>query len=405
MSFRGKPAHPGRPEMSLLCACIRPVDAAVRAESLLADSSMDWPVFLDLATSHHVLPLVYRTLRTMAPAAANAVPADVMKRLRDARMAVAANNLRATAVLGRLQAGLAERGIRLVPVKGPALAVLAYGGISMRQFEDLDLLVRRERLLEAVGWLEREGYDLREFPPSADRSRYLATLRDWSLRKPDFPVLDLKPVLISHAVSFPDSVAWMEQSCRPLDAGEAHPLQAPGPEAMFLAVCLDGAGEMWVKLSSVADAAALLAGHPDADWQGLLEQVCCRGHVRSLRTGAQVAERLAGCPLPPAFRDAAVADPRSRRLAEQAAGRLLRLAPRHSVPFRQAWFAFQSRERWRDRWRFVLRVLFIPGVADFAPGRRGHLMQMACRPFRLAWNMIGRGRRPGRKMARSVFHG
>jgi hypothetical protein len=389
------------PEMIRLLACVRPVPRPFSPPA----SPIDWPRLLDLATHHHVLPLAYRSLKAAAREG-ESVPVELLAYLQRQQRAIAAHNVRATAILRRLQRQAESAGIRLVPIKGPALAALAYGSTSLRQFEDLDLLVRQEDLLRAVELLEREGYALRELPPRADRARYASWLQDWSLQKPGEALhLDLKPVLISHTLCRPSSADWMETSCRNLPTGEGESLLAPGPEAMLLAVCVDGANELWPKLSSVADAAALLSRFPDADWAGLVKAAAHLGHRRSVLVGAQVAHLLLECPLPVAIREAAGRDRASRRLAEEAAARMAAGVSLSTGILRQCAFAFRTREDWRDRVRFLGRLLFVPGAADLhqmaLPGP-WHPLYSCTRPFRLAWDAFrGRSRRVARAGASS----
>ena len=397
------------PEMDLLCKCIAP-PRTVGTEADLPDHreragrppgcpmGIDWPKFLALATNHHVLPLVYKALKSDAENVAG-IPPAWFAQLRSRQTPIAAYNLRALALLHRLQQLMEAQGIQLIPVKGPSLALLAHGDVARRQFEDLDLLVRREDLLKAIDLLERDGFRLKELSSSVCRARYAATLQNWSLEKTGSPPLDLKPVLVSHALTGPASVEFMAAACQRIPIDEKRFLSAPGPEAMLLAVCMDGANEMWFKLSSVADVAALLAQFADRDWAGFLGEAARLGQRRSMLVGAGLAEELLGSDLPSAFREGDRLDPVARRLARQAAERLRALAPRHSFVARQAWFALQTRERWRDRFRFVSRLLFVPGAFDLAawplPGVLYPLHALV-RPVRLTWDLLvrkGRHRR------------
>ena len=390
------PGPPSRwasgPEMDLLCACASPAYAVKTAEFFGRNVPVAWPRFMELATNHHVLPLVHRALKALP----QSVPPEWLARLRVCQTAIAAYNLRATATVRRLQERLEADGIQLVPVKGPALALLAYGDVAMRQFEDLDLIVRRADLLRAVALLEREGFRLRELAPGVDRARYLETLQNWALEKPGFPPLDLKPVLISHALCGPASADFMGTACRRIPSAAFPDLAAPGPAEMLLAVCLDGANEMWFKLSAVADVGALLAKSADLDWARFLAEAKRRGQRRSLLVGACLAENLLGITLPAAFQEGAARDPTAGRLASHVANRLRSEAPRQNIVFRQSLFALQTRERFRDRWRFARRLLFVPGAYEFTRWSWPRALRPAyalARPFRLLWTVAVRGGR------------
>ena len=145
-------------EMALLCACVHPDREAVLSVDSFRTAPVDWPHFLALATNHHVVPLVHRALKSFAETFPKAFPPVFLSYIQRDTMAIAAHNLRATVILVRLQRLLESKGIRLVPLKGPALAMLAYGSTSLRQFEDLDLLVGQDDLLRAVDLLEQKGY-------------------------------------------------------------------------------------------------------------------------------------------------------------------------------------------------------------------------------------------------------
>ena len=181
----------------------------------------------------------------------------------------------------------------------------------------------------------------------------------------------------------------MVTSCRPVSTGEGRNLLAPGPEAMLLAVCVDGANEMWPKLSSIADVGALLTAYPGADWKGLLREAAGFGQKRSLLVGVQVAETVLGCPLPEAFREEASKDPVAHRLAQTAAMRMLAEESFQTGIVRQSQFAFQTRDRMSDRGRYLSRLLFVPSAMDlsrFPLPDALYSLYFCIRPFRLAWN-------------------
>lgn len=385
-------------EMALLCACIRPDGAGALPAGIVLSRPVDWPRFLALATNHHVIPLVTRALAAAGKNPAGGIPPEFLDCFRRDSKTIAAHNLRATAILRRLQEYLGSSGIQLIPIKGPALALWAYGSTSLRQFEDLDLVVEERDLLRAVERLEQAGYVLREIPPDANRDRYLATKQDWSLHKPGEHLhLDLKPVLISHALCGPRSAGFLATACRSMPAGDGGTLQAPGPEAMMLAVCVDGANEMWPKLSAVADVAALFAARPGADWTGLLESAAEWGQGRSLLVGAGLAESLLDCRLPAAFRSGLERDPAACHLADAAAKRIRSEVSLQTGIVRQSLFAFQTRERFRDRCRFAVRLLFVPGAMDlkvFSLPDAWYPLYSCLRPIRLARTACcGRSRR------------
>lgn len=385
-------------EMELLCACASPTGVRALAAGSFRPRRVDGARFRTLATNHHVIPMVYRAVKAAAQNNIDLLPVEFLECLQRDYLAIAAHNLRATAILHRLQSLMESKGVRLVPIKGPVLAVLAYGSTSLRQFEDLDWIVAGEEVLRAVALLEQEGYVAREIPPGANRSRYAASRQDWSMHKPGkTPHVDLKPALISHALADRRATEYMVGACRSIALGDGRACFAPGPEAMLLAVCMDGANEMWAKLSSVADAAALLSNVAGADWAGLLRDAGRLGQKRSLLTGVLVAQQVLGCMLPEAFHKDAEEDPAAGRLAKAAADRMLAERSLRTGAARRAGYALRTRERFRDRVRFLSRSLFVAGAADLnqiSLPDAWYPLYSCFRPFRLAWDAArGRARR------------
>jgi len=81
-----------------------------------------------------------------------------MKQLRTQWQMITLYNRHLTAELVRLTGLLKAAGIAAVAFKGPVLAAMAYGSIDMRQFVDLDILVRQTDLPRIAEILSAERY-------------------------------------------------------------------------------------------------------------------------------------------------------------------------------------------------------------------------------------------------------
>ena len=70
----------------------------------------------------------------------------------------ARHTLRLTGDLLQVLARFESQGITGIPLKGPVLARLAYGDVSLRQFADLDILVSRADMEKVRELLVAGGY-------------------------------------------------------------------------------------------------------------------------------------------------------------------------------------------------------------------------------------------------------
>src|SRR5439155_735964 len=115
----------------------------------------DRPRLLELAADHGVLGQLAARLRKMDE---NAVPQETRQGLLDGQRAQNFVTLRMTAELFRVLDQFASAGIGALVVKGPVLAVRAYGDPAMRSYGDLDLLVRPRDIRRATELMVAAGY-------------------------------------------------------------------------------------------------------------------------------------------------------------------------------------------------------------------------------------------------------
>ena len=135
------PLTPPNPEVDFLLSCARVDLLEAQAQHLrqLLMRPLDWNRLVALAARHGLLPLLARHLQTLP---ADTIPAAVSESLRVHQHAVALRNLGLSGELVRVLRLFAEHGIAALPFKGPTLAQFAYGDPALREFGDLDLLLR-----------------------------------------------------------------------------------------------------------------------------------------------------------------------------------------------------------------------------------------------------------------------
>jgi len=132
-----------------LCALLREPAAGV-------PPGIAWEALHACARRHHLEPFLYFRLRRDAPSVS--VPPPVLAALRRQYHTVAARNLRLGHDLRRILRCLAGRRVPAIVLKGGHLAHAVYPRPALRPMMDIDLLVRREGLADAVAALRGLGY-------------------------------------------------------------------------------------------------------------------------------------------------------------------------------------------------------------------------------------------------------
>src|SRR4029078_8084126 len=116
---------------------------------------IDWRAMIALATSWEVEPAVFGNLRVHF---ADATPPEVLAEITELERAQRAYAVSRTLQVVDLSKRLTEAGIPTIVLKGPAVAIAAYGDYSRRTFGDIDLLVHRDDLPAANDLLLALGY-------------------------------------------------------------------------------------------------------------------------------------------------------------------------------------------------------------------------------------------------------
>jgi hypothetical protein len=316
----------------------------------------------------------------------DAVPAAHRDSLRDEFRRNAALNLVRTGELLRLLRRFRARGIPVLPFKGPTLAVYAYGSLSLRQFNDLDLLLRPEDLAAGRNLLLAEGYTSGLDLPAARQSDYLRAMGQMPFyRQRDGSLVELHSRVMPSGFFFPPGLKefWSRSELLSLQGESVRVLSA---EDLLLVLSGHGAKHLFGYLGWVSDLAAMILSRPTLDVEHALDRArelrCERVLLLGLRLGYGL---LNGSP-PEIVKKRMRADPVSRALAVQVWCGLT-----HGPPLSEpqgAVFQIRVREHFKDGLVYSLSLALQPIVADWkflSLPPAASLLYFFLRPLRLAF--------------------
>lgn len=290
------------PEYRLLVLCSRTElngPHAERARDLLREEQIRWRYLISLAAYHGVQPLLYCHLRGVEPAL---VPEEHLKLLRGIVGARSAHSIVLVHELGRL-AGVFEReGIPLLAVKGPALAHSVFGGVALRPFSDLDLIVRRDHFERVEARLRSEGYDEVQLQPR-QKASYLFIHGQYTFWRRMPTMGSAMAVLDVHTAVMPPGYSYSEgfddlfarSGTVPMAGTDTHVLER---EDLLQVLCYHGFKNRWDRLKYICDVAELLRAYPDLDWDTVYSRARAMHSKRVLRLGLSLAHDLLDAPLP-----------------------------------------------------------------------------------------------------------
>jgi hypothetical protein len=281
--------------LGLLLACSQPASDREALLGATLASTPDWDRVLRLAEYHRLLPAVHSALHGR-----DDVPASIQS-----AMAARFENhqrrvLRFSAELARVACQFERDKIPFLAHKGLTLGQLLYGDPVMRQFGDLDFLVRATDVPLAQRALRELGYEPKVQLSLRQEKEYFRSGYEYVFglgRERNLVEMQWQIVPRFYAIDF-DMDALFSR-CMETDI-EGLRLRILGREDQMLVLCVHAAKHQWAQLGMLRDIATLAV--LDLDWKWIEAEARRLGIARilavSLRlAGSLFALDLAGLPV------------------------------------------------------------------------------------------------------------
>ena len=343
-------------ESELLIRCCAASATGSAAIGELAARPVDWDRFLALANRNSVTPLVAARLRTET--AANLPP----RLARALELSYQINALRSNHLAGcaaEIAGSFAASGVPAIAIKGPTLAIAAYGDVALRVFGDLDFMVRLADLPRAAEALARIGYSSATYLAEAVESGFFADVSlDFSRED---SVIDLHWQLSPSYFPFAPESERVWSRTFELDL-LGRRVRVLGPADSILFQACHGSKHGWRTLAQICDFARLLATARPVDWMSLLDDARRTRSLRMLLLGADLAHSLELCEVPAELLDAGRRDSHVASLSRRVSRGIFDL--NRAADFEEWTIGLGSIEKLRDRVRYLIERLVAPKLSD-----------------------------------------
>lgn len=360
----------------LLGACSLPLDATscLRVAGGLGDGE----ILSRLAGEHGVAAQVAAALGSLSSASAALNPA--LQTVRALHRTQSIRTLALTAELPRVLELLRRAQVETLVVKGPVLALRAYGDPAARQFGDIDLLVRHCEIQSAAKAMVAGGYESK-VPEGAIGSGRIPG--QYLFRGPNNTVFELHTQRTLRYFPRPLPIEELLQR-KVILSLDGRSVPALSVEDEFVLISVHGAKHFWERLMWISDVAAMIHRHPGLHWARISTLAAQVGAERMVRVAALLAERLLRVPVPLALLEAdAACLPVAKKIETW-----LPYAGHESPPLAQrALFRLRMRGELLAGARYLTRLSLSTTEEDWAQNPdlpAGSLRQTLRRPFRLA---------------------
>lgn len=227
----------------------------------------DWQYLLQIASTNKLKPLLYYNLNSVCP---EKVPKNILEELKEYYNFNIAKNLLMTGELIKILNTLKSNNIDAIPYKGPVLANLAYGNLSLRDFGDIDILIKRSDAVFAKNIIISNGYEL--YPPITINDKFYMKLEPEYrfLNKSTHTPVEIKWKIEGNFFSFPHSKT-LSYNLEEINLN-GYKVDTFSFTTHLLILCIHASKHDWSRLSWICDISELLKSQKNINWQEIIEK-------------------------------------------------------------------------------------------------------------------------------------
>jgi hypothetical protein len=365
----------------------------------LTAGPLNWNSLLADASRHSVTPLFAKQLSAVA---GDALSPAQLKQLKDLARVTAVRNLALTAELLAIVDLFRSEGLQAIPYKGPVLAAQAYEDFTLREFEDLDLILRQKDMPKANRLVTSLGYSAKyPWTLSQDATASLVPGEYCYRNEGRRMLIELHTErTLRHFPLPPDIGALAKRLVRVSLSG--HVIETLGPEDGLSLLCIHGSKHFWERLSWITDLAEFVQAHPRLDWDQVIRRAESLRAPRMLHLGLSLAIGFFDPQLPAEILRRVKEDEIAGILADEIERRIFHDGANSLGAARRFWFRRRMLEGIFEGWRYSARLTVSPAEEDWEMVRLPRALAplyVALRPLRLLLKYGVSNARPLRRSA------
>lgn len=374
-----------RPENELLLLIARrEIDADQHAElRRLVQQEVNWDYLFSTTQAHGLVPLLHKHLTS---AAGDLVPGHFLARLKRDTVSNSQNVLHLIGKQLRIYKLFKEHEIPVALFKGPLLAQMAYGEMSLRQAGDIDLLISRQHFDRARTLLESLGYEMAPKVTPAQLASHLNSHCELQFMRDEwFTVVDLHWELAPRSFVFKlnaeDVMSRLQTASL---AGTT--VETFSNEDLVLYQAMHGAKHLWRRLEWITSLSESLRASAEISWDTIVDRAAKAHGTRMLALGLRLVEDFSDVSIPAHVLSNIDPDEAMKRMALQIRQQLFTIFGAADSTETNL-YNLRIMDRKRDALLSALRAIFVPTVPDWqtlALPASLHSLYYVYRPLRLS---------------------
>lgn len=278
-------------ENQLIIDCSQTEITALKADEIIdaLKQPLDWTYVSETARRNCVLPLVGWNLARKFD---GFLSPEIKSRLDEYLQKQTQGNMFLTAKLIEIIKLFKSNNIRVLPFKGPLLAMQFYGNVALRSFGDLDVLVQMKDLETAIKLLEQNGYEPLSGINWLKKNDLDITHKDIKfVHRESKVLLELHWKLSNSYFALPleNHRLWNDLETASFGGMKVNNLSF---DDLLIYLCLHGGRHGWERLSWICDINEMVSSREGIDWERINKEAKRLGCEKALGLGLHLINEL-----------------------------------------------------------------------------------------------------------------
>ena len=349
----------------------------------LLQQQINWDYLFATAQAHGLLPLLHKHLTSVA---GDLVPGHFLSRLKRESVANSQNVLHLIGKQLRVYKLFKENAIPIALFKGPLLAQMAYGEISLRQAGDIDVLIARQHFDRARNLLESLGYEMSPRLTPAQLASHLSNHCEIQFMRDEwFTVVDLHWELAPRSFVFKVKAEEVLSRLQSVSlAGTT--VETFSAEDLVLYQAMHGAKHLWRRLEWISSLAESVRASSTLNWDTVVERASQARATRMLGLGLRLVEEFSDVRIPAHVLGTIDSDREMQQMSRSIRAQLFTTYGAAGSTETNL-YNLRVMDRKRDALISAVRAIFVPTLPDWqalALPSPLHSLYYAYRPLRLS---------------------
>jgi len=330
---------------------------------LINNKSSFYQKIIQRSNKHGVLPTVNKTIKSLAYS--NKKLLDFSLLLKINYLNITKRNMLMSAELINITKLLNQHKIETIAFKGPALSQMAYGDITLRQYGDIDILIKKKDRFNMILILEKEGYIPEIKLQDSSKEAFFNAVNVIAFYKGSMGIrIEIHWELLSrnYAIVWNEKILWENSKSIQINNNK---IQVLTIEHHLLYICVHSAKHLYERIEWICDIDRLIQANLNINWQYILKEAKRMGITRMLYLGLSLSKILFDLKIPKNIQKSINKDKEIPKLINKIIKINFSDTIHEEKSFNTLVLLLNMRENYTDKLKLLYKGILTPKFDDF----------------------------------------